>query len=255
MLLVIDAGNTNVVIAVFDGEKLIARWRLSTDQKRTFDEYSAILSLLFKNDNISFSDIKSVVISNVVPQTAYTFDQLSKIYFNCDPFVVGDKKLKLGLNILIDNPKEVGSDRLVNAIAAHKKFASDCIIIDFGTATNFDVVNAKGDYIGGVLAPGVNLSLESLYKAAAKLPQVSIRKPENIIGKSTITAMQSGIYWGYIAMIEGLIEKIKVEFSPCAKVIATGGLASLFSDGTKKIEIVEPDLTIYGIKYVHDMNI
>ncbi len=254
MIFVIDSGNTNIVMALFAKDNLQASIRISTNQARTEDEYYFIVRQFLADQKTDISSIEAVVISNVVPQIDYALASLCKKYFNLKPFIVGDKNLKLGLTIKIDNPNEVGSDRLVNAAEAFRKYQDNCIIIDFGTATNFDIITKNGEYIGGVLAPGVQLSLNSLYQAAAKLPQVSIVKPEKIIGKSTITAMQSGIYWGYVSMVQGIISRIQQELSQECSIIATGGLASLIFDGTGIIGTLEPNLTIYGLKYIYELN-
>ena len=254
MLLVIDAGNTNSVLAVFHEQKLMGKWRLSTDPKRTADEYAFMLQYFFQQKQLTFDQIDAVVISNVVPHSAYALEQFSTQYLHCTPRVVGDPALSLGITIEVDNAKEVGADRLVNTLAAYRKYGGPCIIIDFGTATTFDVLGANGAYKGGVIAPGVHLSLDALYEAAAKLPQVAIEKPKKVIGTSTITAMQSGIYWGYISMIEGMVKRIAAEMGDKVTVVATGGLASLFIKGTDVIDHLEPDLTIYGLQEIDRIN-
>lgn len=254
MLLVMDAGNTNIVLAVLHEKKLVGKWRLSTEAKRTADEYAFILQYFFQQKDIQFSDIKAVVISNVVPQSAYALEQFSTVYLGCTPIVVGEAGVNLGIRVKVENASEVGADRLVNALAAYQTFGEHCIVIDFGTATTFDVLGARGDYLGGVIAPGVHLSMDALYQAAAKLPQVMIAKPEKVIGTSTISAMQSGIYFGYLSMIEGIIERIETEAQCAMTVVATGGLASLFAKGTHKVTHLEPDLTIYGLQAVYHMN-
>jgi len=254
VLLVIDAGNTNIVLAVLHEGALVGKWRLSTDPKRTADEYAFILQYFFQLKQIRFSDIQGVVISNVVPQSAYALEQFSNAYLKCVPMVVGEASVNLGISVNVDNASEVGADRLVNALAAYQKFGDNCIVVDFGTATTFDVIGQKGSYVGGVIAPGVHLSMDALYQAAAKLPQVGIVKPACVIGKSTISAMQSGIYFGYLSMIEGMITRIISEQQSQAVVVATGGLASLFTSGTNMIHHLEPDLTIYGLQAVYDIN-
>lgn len=256
MLLAIDAGNTNVVFAVFDGGKLIDQWRISTDARRTADEYGVWLTQVLEHAGISPDKIKSAVLASVVPQAIFDLRQLAKRYFYTELLVIGDPRLKIntGVGVKIDNPAEVGADRLVNAFAAWKRYQQPLIVIDFGTATTFDVVSKEGDYIGGVIAPGVNLSLDALQKAAAKLPTVAIQKPVKAIGTNTIGAMQSGIYYGYVGLIEGIANRIKAEYSHPMKVIATGGLASLYAKATPLIEHLEPDLTIFGLKDLYEMN-
>ncbi len=250
MLLAIDAGNTNTVFAVFDKNKLKGQWRFITDPKRTADEHALGLITLMQMEGIKSSVIKDVIISSVVPRSLFSLKTLARQYFSCEPLVVGEDGLKVNIKIRVDKPSEVGADRIVNAVEAHKKFKKPAIILDFGTATTFDVINDKGDYLGGVIAPGINLSLDALQAAAAKLPDVAIRKPEKVIATSTIPAMQSGIYWGYVGLIEGICNGIKKEYNKNMIVIATGGLASLFSKATKVINYHEPDLTIYGLNTI-----
>ena len=256
MLIVIDAGNTNVVFAVFDGDKLTGQWRISTDARRTADEYGVWLTQVLEHAGIAPDKINGAVLASVVPQAIFDLRQLAKRYFHTELLVIGDPRLKLktGVGVLIDNPAEVGADRLVNAFAAWKRYNQALIIVDFGTATTFDVVSKEGNYIGGVIAPGVNLSLDALQKAAAKLPTVAIQKPMKAIGTNTIGAMQSGIYYGYIGLIEGIVGRIKNEYGHEMEVIATGGLASLYAKATPVIAHLEPDLTIWGLKELYEMN-
>lgn len=254
MLLVIDVGNTNVVFAVFDGDAIVDQWRISTDARRTADEYGVWLTQVLEHSKIDITQIKNAVVASVVPQALFDLRQMAKRYFACDLMVIGAPGIKTGLGVKIDNPREVGADRLVNAFAAWQRNKQPLIVVDFGTATTFDVVNAEGDYIGGVIAPGVNLSLDALQKAAAKLPNVGIARPEKVIGTNTIGAMQSGIYYGYVGLIEGIANRIKTEFGAPMKVIATGGLASLYAKATPIIEALEPDLTVHGIKALFELN-
>jgi type III pantothenate kinase len=256
MLLAIDAGNTNVVFAVFDGDTLVDQWRISTDARRTCDEYGVWLTQVLEHAGIAPAKITDAVLASVVPQAIFDLRQLARRYFKTELAVIGDPRLKLktGVGVKIDNPAEVGSDRLVNAYAAWKRYRQPLIVIDFGTATTFDVVSGEGDYIGGVIAPGVNLSLDALQKAAAKLPTVAIQKPAKAIGTNTVGAMQSGIYYGYVGLIEGIAGRIKAEYGHPMKVIATGGLASLYARATPMIEQLEPDLTIFGLKDLFALN-
>jgi len=256
MLLAIDAGNTNVVFAVFDGDKLAGQWRISTDAKRTSDEYGMWVTQVLEHSGISPESIKGAVLASVVPQALFDLRRLASRYFRTELLVVGDPNevLKLGIEMAMDNPKEVGADRIVDALAAWHKFHQPLIVIDFGTATTFDVVNEKGIYIGGVIAPGVNLSLDNLHRSAAKLPTVSIQRPSKTIGANTIEAMQSGIYYGYIGLIEGICARIKKEYGQAMKVVATGGLAPLYARECPMIEHLEPDLTIHGLKLIYEMN-
>lgn len=254
MLLAIDVGNTNTVFAVFDGSEVVDTWRLSTESKRTADEYSLSLEHLMGKSGIEFAKIKNVIISSVVPECIFTFKVLAKKYFGCELMVVGESDLFLPINIKLDKPSEIGADRIVNSVAATNKYKEPCIIIDFGTATTFDLVSENSDYLGGVIAPGVELSLDALHAAAAKLPKIAVKKPAKVVGKDTVSAMQSGIYWGYIGMIEGIIKNISEEYGKSAKVIATGGLAPLYSSATEVIDVIEPDLTIDGLKQIFDLN-
>ncbi len=256
MLLVIDVGNTNVVFAVFDGDKLKGQWRISTDARRTADEYGVWLTQVLEHAKIATGNITGAVVASVVPQVLFDLRQLTKRYFNTDLMVIGDPRLKLktGVGIKIDNPAEVGADRLVNAFAAWSRYKCPLIVVDFGTATTFDVVSSDGDYIGGVIAPGVNLSLDALQRAAAKLPNIAIAPPAKVIGTNTIGAMQSGIYYGYAGLVEGIVKQIQAEYKTKMLIIATGGLASLYAKACLSIEHVEPDLTIYGLKELFEVN-
>lgn len=253
MFLAIDCGNTNIVFAIFrNGEHTI--WRCKTDARQTADEYASWLMPLLKHENIDFTDISSALISSVVPNANFNLTRLCEKYFNVSPQFIKSPEISLDMEVKLLKPQEVGADRLVNAIAARKKYGTPCIIIDFGTATTFDVVDSEGAYCGGVIAPGINLSVEALHNAAAALPRVSVERTQSIIGNDTISAMQSGLYWGYISMIEGMIDRIEGELGVKPTVIATGGLAPTFADGTKIIEYVDHDLTLEGLKEIHAMN-
>ena len=264
-LLVIDAGNTNTVFAVYDGETLVSQWRAATAANRTADEYAVWLTQLMSLEDIAPADIGAAIIANVVPQALHELETLCRRYFDCRAQVVGHG-LELGLDINVERPGEVGADRLVNAVAAHARHQGWLIVTDFGTATTFDVVSDSGDYQGGVIAPGVNLSLEALDRAAAKLPRIAVERPAHVVGRGTVEAMQSGVYWGYVAMLEGLIARIRHEVGQkngqdngqengkSMTVVATGGLAALFHDATDAIDVVEPDLTLYGLCLLHRRN-
>ncbi len=254
MLLAIDSGNTNTVFAVQDGAELRSQWRAATDASRTAEEYFVWLNQLMRLDGLNPSDISGAIIASVVPQALYNLRTLARRYFNCDPLIVGESDLDLGLEIKVDRPAEVGADRLVNAVAAHHCYDGPLIILDFGTATTFDVIDSDGSYLGGIIAPGINLSIEALNRAAAKLPLIAIERPERVIGTGTISAMQSGIYWGYISLIEGLVRRIEEEFGAAMTVIATGGLASLFGDATEVIRHIDKDLTIRGLVEIYNRN-
>lgn len=252
-LLAIDAGNTNINFAVFDGDKFIARWRFTTMHQRPADEYAAMLSTLMQSENIEKKDIKNIIIASVVPQIMIALNKLCANFFKVKPVIVGENT-KYPIKIKIDNPNEIGADRVVNAVAARKVYNKPAIIIDFGTATTFDVIDEKGDYRGGVISPGINLSLSALQEAAAMLPRVWIKKPRKVIATNTKEAMQSGIYWGYIGLIEGIVTRIKSEMKNKPVVIATGGLAPMFGESTKVIEKIEPDLTIIGLLEIFNLH-
>ncbi len=254
MLLAIDAGNTNIVFALHDENKIIHKWRISSADSRTADEYMVWLSQLLNFENLDASVIKGAIIATVVPQTLFPLQLLCRRYFKCEALVVGSEKVKLDVKIKLPNPAEVGADRLVNAVAAHKRYGGPMIIIDFGTATTFDVIDDNGDYHGGVIAPGVNLSVEALSMAAAKLPRVAVEKPARVIGNSTISAIQSGIFYGYLSMIEGMVERITNEYGGPMKVLATGGLAPLFNEASSVIEYVDQELTTYGLFEIYTAN-
>ena len=254
MLLVIDAGNTNTVFAVLKGREKTAQWRAVTDPKRTPDEYAVWLTQLMALQGLTPAAIEGAVIASVVPAAMYGLTTLCRHYFETEPLVIGDPAVDLGLEIRIERPDQVGADRLVNAVAAYEKFGGDLIVIDFGTATTFDIVGADGAYEGSIIAPGVNLSLEALYNAAAKLPRISIERPSRVIAGATVPAMQSGVYWGYVGLIEGLIKRIRAEHDRPLRVIATGGLAPLFNEVVEGIEASEPDLTVNGLAMIYERN-
>jgi len=264
MLLAIDSGNTNVVFAVFgvdgpDAGKVLGEWRSSTAANRTADEFGVWLSRVLEMEGIKPQDIAAAIIATVVPANLYALVQLCEKYFDAKPLVVGEPGVELGIGIKLDNPEEIGADRLVNAVAAVERYSMPLICVDFGTATTFDVIDADGDYAGGAIAPGINLSLEALHAAAAKLPRVAVERPARVIGTGTVSAMQSGIYWGYVAMIEGLVQRIKDEFAQSnpgqtMKVIATGGLARMFSKATDVIENTDNDLTLRGLYAIYKRN-
>ncbi len=255
MLLAIDSGNTNIVFAVFGEDGQIAgEWRSSTDSDRTADDYGVWLTQLMKLEGVERRSVSSAILATVVPATLFALKTFCRKYFGCDPLIVGEGGVDLGLKVLIDHPDEVGADRLVNSLAAHEKYGGPLIVADFGTATTFDVVDGQGNYCGGVIAPGINLSLEALHRAAAKLPRVAIAKPAHVIGKGTEEAMRSGMFWGYSAMIEGLSARIEGEFGAPMKVIATGGLAPLFSGSVACVAEVDRTLTLNGLYSIFKRN-
>jgi len=246
MLLAIDVGNTNSVIALFDEETRVAQWRSSTSTVRTADEYAVWLSQLMGMAGHKLSDIHECIISTVVPQSLFHLRNLSRRYFDCEPFVIGHDNIP-GVVVRINKPSEAGADRLVNAVGAYIAHGGPLIVVDSGTATNFDIVGADGAFEGGVIAPGINLSMQALHEAAARLPRIAIEKPEKVIGVDTVGAMQTGVFWGYISLIEGLIGRIKSEYAKPMKVVATGGIASLFEGQTNVIDIFDHELTIRGL--------
>ena len=254
MLLAIDVGNTNTKFAIWDGNTWRAQWRASTDTTRTADEYAPWLNQIMSLNNLSFSDISACIISTVVPQALFNLRNFSRRYVGSEPMVVGEDGLKLGLDVRIDKPSEAGADRLVNAVGAFIEYGGPAIVIDSGTATTFDVVAADGAFEGGVILPGINLSLQALHDAAARLPRVEIRDPGVVIGKNTVAAMQSGIYWGSIEMIEGLCRRIKQEYGKPMKTIATGGVASLFEGTFPAIDHFDQELTSRGLLEIFRRN-
>ena len=250
MLLAIEQGNTNTLFAIHDGETWLAQWRVATETTRTADEYAAWLYQLMQMHDLNFKTIDDCIISSVVPQSLFNLRKLAQRYFNKQPYVVGENTV-LGIDIRIDKPRELGADRVVNAIGGHISYPGALIIIDSGTATTFDVVAPDGGYEGGAIAPGINLSMQALHQAAAKLPRIAIEKPPRKIAKDTVTAMQAGIFWGYVGLIEYLIESIRGEYGHEMSVIATGGVASLFEGATAKIDHFDHDLTLRGLLEIY----
>jgi type III pantothenate kinase len=255
MLLTIDSGNTNVVFSVYEGDEPKGLWRCSNNTRRTADEYMVWLTQLMELDGVDRTQIDSAIIASVVPEALFHLVSLCHRYFGCEPLVVGEAGVDLGIEILMDRPEQVGADRLVNAVAAHDRYKRALIVVDFGTATTFDIVDAAGNYAGGIIAPGINLSLEALYQAASKLPRVDIRPTEKVIGKATVPAMQSGIFWGYVGLIEGLITRIRDEWGdPNMPVVTTGGLAPMFAEATALFDHIDRDLTIHGLVLIERRN-
>jgi len=249
MLLVIDVGNTNVVFALFDGRELKARWRIATDPRRTGDEYAVWLMQLLSIRGIARDDIARIIVSTVVPRALHNIEVLARNYFNVEALVAGTPPVDYGIDVDVDQPSSLGSDRAVNAIAAHAKYPGDLIIVDFGTATTLDVIDFHGAYKGGIIAPGINLSLDALVGNTAKLPRIAIEAPRStsVIGTNTEDQMLIGVFWGYVAMMEGLIARMRAQIGRPARVIATGGLAVLFNDHTGIFDAVDPDLTLEGL--------
>ena len=254
MLLAINANNTNTAFAIWDGAALKGSWRIATNGRRTADEYVVWLDHLLLLEGLSRSTVDGAVIGSVVPEANFNLITLCRKYCRSEPVVVGEKGVKLGTKALVDRPEEVGADRLVNTVAAHDRYKGPLIVVDFGTATTLDVVDRDGNYCGGAIAPGINLSLAAVHMAAAKLPSVRISRTERVIGKDTVSCMQSGIYWGYIGLVEGLVARIRHEFGAAMRTVATGGLAPLFAGATEAIEQVDPDLTLWGLRLIYGYN-
>ena len=256
MLLAIDAGNTNLVFALVDGGEIKARWRIATDPHRTADQYAVWLHQLLELEGFSKDAVDAVIIGTVVPRALHNLEVLASKYFHAEPLVAGQGAAAWPIHFDVDEPQNVGADRALNAIAAHARYPGELIVIDFGTATTFDLVDGSGSYKGGIIAPGINLSLDALVNAAAKLPRIAIEAPRNnlsVIGRTTQDQMLIGIYWGYVAMLEGLTERMKRELGRPVTVIATGGLADLFDKHTNVFDAIEPDLTVQGLSLLYEM--
>jgi type III pantothenate kinase len=253
MLLAIDCGNTNTVFSIWDGTQILCTLRTSTEHQRTADQYYVWLSALLNHRKIPM-DIDAVIISSTVPRVVFNLRVLADRYFNCRPLVVGRPDCLLQVTPRVDAGTRPGPDRLANAVGAFDRHGGNVVVVDFGTATNFDVVAEDGAYVGGVIAPGVNLSLEALHAGAAALPHVDISQPERVIGTNTVACIQSGVFWGYIGLIDGLIARIKAEYGAPMKVIGTGGLAPLFAQAENLFDTIEDDLTIHGLTVIHQYN-
>lgn len=253
MLLAIDIGNTNVTVGLFRGEKLIATWRAKTDVHRQPDEYAVLLMNLLSHNGIPLAEIRKAAIASTVPPLITTFEELSREYFHVNPLVVG-AGTKTGMRVLYENPKDVGADRVVDAVAGYKLYGAPLIIVDFGTATVFDAVTKDGDYLGGAIAPGIGIAAEALFEHASKLPRIELLRPKTAIGRNTVSSMQSGLIFGYVGLIEGLVERFKRELGAGAKVVATGGLVGIFAKETKVIDIVDRGLTLTGLRMLHELN-
>ena len=253
MLLAIEQGNTNTKYAIHDGREWIAQWRTATDSMWTADEYAVWLSQAVGMRQLSMGQISACIISSVVPQSLFNLRNLSRRYLQFEPLVVGEN-VDLGIEIRIDKPSEAGGDRLLHAVGAHVAYPGALIVVGSGTATTFDVIGADGGFEGGAIAPGINLSMQALHSAAARLPRIAIRKPDKVIGTDTVGTMQTGVYWGYVALIEGLIDRIKFEYGQPMTVVATGGVASLFAGATSKIDVFDPDVAFRGLLEIYRLN-
>lgn len=254
MLLAIDCGNTNTVFSLHDGAKFIATWRTSTEHQRTADQYFVWLSTLMRAENLQDVVVTEVVISSTVPRVVFNLRVLCDRYFGCRPLVVGKPDCILPTPYRVEEGVRPGPDRLANVAAAFDRHGGDVVVVDFGTATNFDVCAHDGAYVGGVIAPGVNLSLEALHMGAAALPHVDISQPDSVIGTNTVSCIQSGVFWGYIGLIEGLTTRIKAEYGWPMKVVGTGGLAPLFAQAQDLFDVIEDDLTMHGLTVIHKYN-
>ena len=253
MLLAIDVGNTNIVLGLYQKKKLIIHWRIETDRERTEDEYAALMRGLFSINDLKFDVVKDIAVSCVVPPILPIIENLSKKYFNAPPLIVGPG-IKTGIPILYDNPKEVGADRIVNAVAGYERYGGPLIIVDFGTATTFDAVSKGGEYLGGVITPGIGISMEALFEKAAKLPKIELIKPSTVIGRNTISSMQSGAIYGYAGLVDRIVEEIRKELDRDTYVVATGGLAELIIPESLTIKEVNPFLTLDGLQIIFEMN-
>ncbi len=254
MLLAIDVGNTNTMFAIHDGTDWVARWRSHTDPTRTADDYAIWLSQICRLEGVAFGRIDGCIVSNVVPQSQFNFRNLARRYLNCEPFFVGEPGVDPGVEVRIARPEQAGADRLVNAVGAHKAHDGALIVVDSGTATTFDIVGADGGFEGGIISPGINLSMKALHEAAASLPRIAIQRPPQVIGKDTVSAMQSGIFLGYVDLIDGLIRRIKSEYADPMTVIGTGGVASLFEGVSEEIDTYDQDVTIRGLLEIFRRN-
>ncbi|WP_296826083.1 type III pantothenate kinase [uncultured Megasphaera sp.] len=253
MLLVIDVGNTNIVLGIFKGQELVDHWRVSTDRLRTTDEYGVLIRHLFYLNGVNSEEIDAIIISSVVPPVMPTLERMCQRYFGLTPLVIGPG-VKTGMDIKYDNPREVGADRIVNAVAAYEKFGGPVIIIDFGTATTFCAVDKKGTYLGGAICPGIGISTDALVQRTAKLPRIEVVQAEKVICRNTVESMQAGVFYGFVGQVDGIVTRMRKELGCKAKVVATGGLAVIVAPATDAIDVVEPMLTLEGLKIIYDRN-
>ncbi|WP_077623925.1 type III pantothenate kinase [Sediminibacillus massiliensis] len=254
MIFVLDVGNTNTVLGVFASEELKYQWRIKTDRYKTEDEFAMLIKSLLEHEGITFSDIKGVIISSVVPPIMNALDRMCRNYFHKQPMIIGSSEVDNLLDMKYPNPAEIGADRIVNAVGAIEEYGSPLVIIDFGTATTYCYINEAKEYVGGAIAPGINISMEALYSNAAKLPKIEIKRPESVVGSSTVEAMQSGVYFGYIGQVDEVVRRLKKESETDVKVVATGGLAPLIGHDSATIDIIDPSLTLKGLYLIYKHN-
>ena len=253
MLLVIDVGNTNIVLGVYKDTELLDHWRISTDRQRTTDEYGVLIRELFYLNDLRADDINAIIISSVVPPVVPTLERMCQRYFGLSPLLIGPG-VKTGMDIRYDNPREVGADRIVNAVAAYEKYGGPVFIVDFGTATTFCAVDAKGVYLGGSICPGIGISTEALVQRTAKLPRIELKRTDSVICRNTIESMQAGVFYGFVGQVEGIVSRMRRELDMSARVVATGGLAVVIAPATKAIDVVEPMLTLEGLRIIYERN-
>lgn len=254
MLLVLDVGNTNTVLGVYDGQRLIAHWRVATVRTHTVDEYGVLFRNLFAIGKVESAEVRGIIVSSVVPPLDSTLREVCERYFQLDPLFV-EPGIKTGMPVLYENPSEVGADRIVNGVAAFEKYGGPCVVVDFGTATTFDAVSRKGEYLGGVISPGIGISAEALFEHTARLPFVDIRRPSKLIGTNTVGSIQSGLFFGYLGLVDGILERLAAELGPDTKVVATGGLAQMIGDHSKYIKNVDDLLTLDGLRIIWERNV
>jgi len=253
VILAVDVGNTSIVLGVYEGKQLLHHWRISTNRSATSDEYGILIDNLFRHAGLAMDSVDGVIISSVVPPLMFAFEQMCESYVGKRPLIVGPG-IKTGLNIRYENPKEVGADRIVNAVAAIELYGTPCIVVDFGTATTFDYIDEKGQYIGGAVAPGISISTEALYQRAAKLPRIELVKPRSVIGRNTVASMQAGIVYGFAGQVDGIVSRIKEEYGTNPHVVATGDWAELIAAESESIQTVDPRLTLLGLQLIYERN-
>lgn len=254
MLFVLDVGNTNTVLGVFEQAKLKHEWRIKTDRHKTEDEFGVLIKSLFDHNGISFSDIDGVIISSVVPPIMFALEKMSRVYFDTEALIIGKEAPKSSLKMNYPNPREIGADRVVNAVGAIKEYGAPLIIIDFGTATTFCYINEREEYSGGIISPGINISMEALYNKASKLPKIEIQAPDHVVGQSTVEAMQSGVFYGYVGQVDSIVNRIKRQMGGKSTVIATGGLSALIADESETIDYVDTHLTLKGLYIIYEQH-